>query len=93
MPQSEPNQFASHRTCPRNGKRYPTVSTFTLRHHLREPWRRDLQQHHYYCCDDPDCDVVYFNEADELLLTGDSFLFNTWAKFRIWLSSLLTYAY
>lgn len=56
-----------YRRCPVNGNEYPLVGTATIKQHLLRPWKRNLENHHYYCCDDPDCRVKYFNERDETI--------------------------
>ena len=56
-----------NRRCPVNGREYPLVGTATINQHLRTPWKQQLENHQFYCCDDPDCQVTYFNEADDTI--------------------------
>jgi len=58
-----PNQT----TCPLNGQTYSQVSLRTVLHHVLKPWQRELSSQAYYFCDDPDCDVVYFGENQQLI--------------------------
>ena len=60
-----------HRKCPVNGKSYPAVSSSTLKHHLIDPWRAEIDSHQYYCCDDSSCDVIYFDEADQTIAISE----------------------
>ncbi len=48
--------------CPVNGKKYSSVKTRTMLHHLKTPWNRTLNSQGYYFCSDPDCEVVYFGQ-------------------------------
>jgi len=43
------------------------VAVGVVRHHVKTPWRRDLEDKQFSFCDSPDCPVVYFTED------GDSF--------------------
>ncbi len=48
--------------CPQNSRQYLQVEHITLLQHLRNPWQYILHdEEQFYFCDDPDCDVVYFN--------------------------------
>jgi len=58
-----------NRLCPVNGRKYSLLGTETIKHHLRKPWQRELENHRFYGCDDPDCDVAYFSELDEIIST------------------------
>ena len=53
---SVPRKF----TCPVNHEDYFSVSNKTIFHHLKSPWKRELNQEQYYFCSDPDCEVTYF---------------------------------
>ncbi len=55
---SDASARAKHR-CPVNGVIYPRVSERTMLHHLKAPWNEKI--------DDPECDVMYFNERDETI--------------------------
>ncbi len=57
---------AKHR-CPVNGVVYPRVSEKTMLHHLHAPWSESIGDERYYYCDDPDCEVMYFNQRDETI--------------------------
>lgn len=54
-------------SCPVNGQSYTTVSNTTILHHLKQPWLYDLNEHDYYFCSDPDCEVVYFAEDNSVI--------------------------
>lgn len=64
---SRPESRARHRPCPVSGHNCAAVARRTVLHHLRSPWRLATDADHFYFCDDPDCDVVYFNHR------GDTF--------------------
>ncbi len=63
---SDASARAKHR-CPVNGVIYPRVSERTMLHHLKAPWNEKIDDQHYYYCDDPECEVMYFNERDETI--------------------------
>lgn len=54
--------------CPVNGKGYSQVSRRTVLHQVRQPWQQNLTAQSYYFCDDPDCDVVYFDNDQQVIL-------------------------
>ncbi len=54
--------------CPRNGQSYAKVSHRTVLHQVRQPWQRVLTAQHYYFCDDPNCEVVYFDDQQQTIL-------------------------
>jgi hypothetical protein len=58
-------------TCPVNGQRYAQVRRRTVLHQVRQPWRRALTATHYYFCDDPSCEVVYFGDNQQIFLQHD----------------------
>lgn len=58
-------------TCPLNHREYRQVSTKTVLHNLRQPWTQKLDQHSFYFCDDPDCEVVYFDQGDYVIYTNE----------------------
>ena len=62
---------SSRRNCPVNGKSYPAVDSSTLKHHIVNPWRIEIDSHQYYCCDDPGCDVIYFDETDQTIASSE----------------------
>jgi len=53
--------------CPANGQFYPQVGLRTVLHHVAKPWQRELTSQAYYFCDDPDCEVVYFGDDQQLI--------------------------
>jgi len=57
--------------CPINGQLYPQVSRRTVLHQIRQPWRRNLTAQQYYFCDDPNCEVVYFGDNQQIFLQND----------------------
>jgi len=50
------------RRCPVDGAACLEVSTRTIAHHIKLPWRWAPTAEHYYFCGSPDCDVVYFGD-------------------------------
>ncbi len=62
------NNNAAKAICPVNGQPYARVSRRTVMHQISQPWQRDLTAAHYYFCDDPDCDVVYFGTDAQVIL-------------------------
>lgn len=64
------NYPKSHK-CPLNGKKYSSVNTKTMLHHLNAPWSRTLIQQGYYFCSDLDCDVVYFGQDNSIFIQSD----------------------
>ncbi len=48
--------------CPANGLEYPEVSARTVAHHIKEVWNWQQTARHYFFCDDPSCEVVYFGD-------------------------------
>ena len=65
------NTPSNKRCCPHNGLSYSAVSIETVRHHLKKPLADTLTGQHYFFCDSPDCDVVYFGDDDSVLLNTD----------------------
>jgi hypothetical protein len=53
--------------CPVNGRLYASVSTTTIKHYIKEPWNWKKKDQGYYFCDEPECDVVYFGQDDEVI--------------------------
>jgi len=62
---------ANKKACPENGLEYAEVSTRTIIHHLKHPWRWMDTAQRYYFCDDPSCDVVYFGDDDSVIHRDD----------------------
>lgn len=56
------------RRCPANGVECTEVSTRTIAHHIKHSWQWHDKGRHYYFCDDPNCDVVYFGDDDSVIL-------------------------
>jgi len=54
--------------CPVNGMEYSAVPVRTIIHHIKEPWAWMPSAKHYFFCDAPDCDVVYFGDDNSLVL-------------------------
>ncbi|WP_420856745.1 putative iron-sulfur cluster-binding metallochaperone [Thiomicrorhabdus sediminis] len=53
--------------CPLNQKLCKRVSILTVLHNVIKPWKLSFEGNAYYFCDDPDCDVVYFdNKGSEI---------------------------
>lgn len=57
--------------CPVNGREYSEVSSTTIIHHIKEPWKWENKEQGYYFCDDPECDVVYFGEDNSIIEKRD----------------------
>ena len=55
------------RRCPVNGREYAEVSARTIAQHIRHSWNWSGKNRHYYFCNDPDCDVVYFGDDDSVI--------------------------
>ena len=56
--------------CPVNGQAYKSIARKTLLHQVSKPWQRNLNQDYYYCSD-PDCDVIYFSNQGDVLVSDD----------------------
>lgn len=54
--------------CPVNGREYLEVSARTIAHHITEAWNWKQTANHYYFCDDPTCEVVYFGDDSSTIL-------------------------
>jgi hypothetical protein len=61
-----PHTPKRHR-CPENGLQYPKVSYRTVLHHIKEPWNSQITEQHYYFCEDPNCEVVYFGRDNTII--------------------------
>jgi hypothetical protein len=57
--------------CPINGQLYAQISRRAVLHQVRQPWRHALTAQQYYFCDDPDCEVVYFGDNQQIFLQHD----------------------
>lgn len=57
--------------CPANGKPSKPVSTRTVLHHVKQPWNLSTEGNTYFFCDDPGCDVVYFDDSNSVINTSD----------------------
>lgn len=56
------NPASRKRACPNSGHLCAPVPPSTVLHHVRSPWRLQLQEQTFYFCEDPACDVVYFGD-------------------------------
>lgn len=65
------NNIPPNAVCPRNGQHYPRIKTRTVLHQICKPWQRKLTARSYYFCDDPDCDVVYFGDDQQVILLSE----------------------
>lgn len=63
-----PNVSPNKHRCPANGLEYVHVTVQTILHHLHQPWHWQPTATHYYFCDAPDCDVVYFGDDNSVIL-------------------------
>ena len=68
---NESNHPPKKYRCPVNGKEYSEVSSTTIVHHIKEPWKWENKAQGYYFCDDPECKVVYFGQDDSILMKQD----------------------
>jgi hypothetical protein len=59
--------FPKKHKCPVNGKEYNLVSSSTIKHHIKEPWRWNEKSQGYYFCSDPNCEVVYVGQDDSTI--------------------------
>lgn len=66
-PSDNLNRIPRKHRCPVNGKEYTEVSSRTIVHHIKEPWKLENKEQGYYFCDDPECDVVYFGQDDSII--------------------------
>ena len=66
-PESKPLN-SKKRCCPGNGVEGNEVSAKTISHHIKQSWKWKDNGIHYYFCDDPDCDIVYFGSDDSVIL-------------------------
>ena len=64
---SNADSYPKKRNCPSNGIECHTVSTTTIKHHLKQPWLWQEKQQGYYFCADPECQVIYFGEDESIL--------------------------
>ena len=58
-------------TCPLNHREYRQVPNKTVMHQIRHPWEHPFDKHRFYFCDDPDCEVVYFDEENNTICTHE----------------------
>lgn len=62
------NDHPTKYRCPANGLKYVEVSERTIAHHVKQSWTWVPTAKHYYFCDDPECNVVYFGDDDSVIL-------------------------
>ncbi|WP_425559234.1 putative iron-sulfur cluster-binding metallochaperone [Kistimonas scapharcae] len=62
-----PKPFPKKHRCPANGKEYASVSSTTIKHHIKEPWLWNAKDQGYFFCSDPDCSVVYFGQDNSVI--------------------------
>lgn len=65
------NDIPAKAVCPINGQRYAQVNRRTVLHQVRQPWQRTLSAQQYYFCDDPNCEVVYFGDNQQVFMQHD----------------------
>lgn len=53
--------------CPADGNECMEVSVRTIIHHLKTPWSWTPFAAHYFFCDSPGCDVVYFGDDHSVI--------------------------
>ena len=67
-PNTSPNtKPAKSRACPSDGEEYHSVPFATVLHHLKHPWVNTPKEQLFYFCDNPECDVVYFGQNDDII--------------------------
>lgn len=54
--------------CPVNGQEYSEVSARTITHNLKDAWNWDSKGRCYFFCDDPECEVTYFDDVGAVIL-------------------------
>lgn len=64
---NETDSFPKKYACPANGTEYNSVSTQTIKHHVKTPWMWHPEKQGYYFCSDPDCPVVYFGQDGSVI--------------------------
>jgi len=57
--------------CPVNHQLYKRVSPRTVMHHISRPWQQSFEGKNYYFCEDPNCDVVYFDDTGTTITRAD----------------------
>jgi len=76
----ERTQHPRKHNCPVNGKQYTAVDRNTLLHHVKDPWKINLDKNQgYYFCSDPDCEIVYFGEND-MTISKNNVASEVWEK-------------
>ena len=55
------------RCCPVCGMEGAVVQIRTISHHLRQAWKWEHKDIHYYFCNGQGCDVVYFGDDDSVI--------------------------
>ncbi len=64
-----PESHEKKRTCPQCGHIQALTAFKTLLHHLREPYHQKIKETAaYYFCHNPDCEIVYFDQQDNIFL-------------------------
>ena len=56
--------------CPANGRKYSGVSARTIACHIQKAWAWTQTATHYFFCEDPGCDVVYFGDDGSTINTS-----------------------
>ena len=64
---TDDNNGSNKAICPANGQTYSRVNRRTVIHQVCRPWQRELTAQHYFFCDDPDCEVVYFGDDAQVI--------------------------
>lgn len=62
------SRYPGKHRCPSNGMEYSEVSARTIAHHIKESWAWTQTASHYFFCDDPECDVVYFGDDGSTII-------------------------
>jgi hypothetical protein len=57
--------------CLRCGEDGQPVPLALVRHHLTEPWRRDIEGREFSICEEPGCAVVYFASDGQAFEASD----------------------
>jgi hypothetical protein len=64
------NTASNKHDCPACGHAATAVSAHTMSFHLLHPWQWQ-DDAHYFFCDRPDCDVIYFSDAGAVWHQGE----------------------
>jgi len=64
----EPTPKPVKRACPVCNNRSSVVRYSTILQHLDQPWKHAVRDQTYYFCADAQCEVVYFDKSDAVIM-------------------------